>query len=333
MKFRPRAFATLTAVSLLVLTAALLAGAVLISQQVLVVQSKTASFASDRSSTLTKVDAVLQAVQKSWNPDEQTFDLWWAGHSGSFGAGTVLVSLSGRVNLNSVTPFVLQNSDLKTTLLGKSVEDFTNYRTNKGPFSQISDYKDYFQPPALNQLYAVYSMFSVNTADEIVLENVLAARTGSPALASTIRAALRQYRTNRQALTPADWETLIGANKAAVGELMSTDAELDVNAASPTVLQAILRDPDFKLDQPDAKVQTLLSGRSSKPWNSDTLRQALGVEKNSPLLPYLGTRSRFFQGEIPEGSRLLTFVFFADYGTESPPKITFRILDMRWTTT
>jgi hypothetical protein len=331
MKSRSKAFATLTAVGLLVLTAALLAGAVLVSQQILLEQSRSEAFVSTRSKTWAVVQTLLLDLQKSWNADEQTLDLWWASHSGAFPAGTVLVSLSGRLNLNSITPFLIQNTELNATLLGKSVEDFTDYRTNKGPMITIADYKDYFQPAALNQLYTTYSVFSVNTADEIILEKILALRTGSEAFASTVRASLRQFRTNRQTLAPADWQTLVGAESDAVGDLMSTDPELDVNTASQTVLQAVLRDPDFKLDQPDAKLQLILSGRASQPWTGTTLMQALGLTNKAPLLAYLGTRCRFIQGEVPQESSLLTFVALATYSTDSPPKITFRILDTRWT--
>ncbi len=331
MKTRSKAFATLTAVGLLVLTAAFLAGGVLISQQLLLEQGKSQVLISSRAKTWTEVRTILESLQNTWNADEQSFDQWWAVNSAQFPAGTVLVSLSGRINLNSVTPFLLQNTELNTTLLGKSVEDFTNYRTNKGPFTQITDYKDYFQPNALNQIYTVYSVFSANTADEIILEKILTFRTGSSSFASTVRAAVRQFRTNRQALAESDWDILTGAEKDSIGELVGIDGELDVNTASPAILQAILRDPDFKLDQPDAKLQILLAGRATKPWTPDALVQALGLTKNSLLLPYLGTRCRFIQGEVPEGRALLTFVVLADYDTGAPPKITFRILDTRWT--
>ena len=104
---------------------------------------------------------------------------------------------------------------------------------NKGPFARIEDYKDYFQGAALGGLYCVQSLFNVNTADEIVLEKVLAARTGSESLASTIRSRLREYRSNKQVMLQSDWETLIGAQKDAIGELATTDPELDVNTAAP----------------------------------------------------------------------------------------------------
>ena len=114
-------------------------------------------------------------------------------------------------------------------------------------------------------------------------------------------------------------------------DLLTIDPELDVNTVSPPVLQALLRDPDWKLNQPDAILQVLMAGRASKPWTDATLQQALGVDKNSFLLQYLGTRCRFLQGSVPAGSAVVTFVVTVGYSTDSPPKLSIRILDTRWT--
>ena len=327
---RTKAFATLAAVGLLVLTGALLAGAVLGAQQLLLERSRAEKAFDALSDAWNVVGALLTELQQTWNADQQTLDAWWAKHSQGFPSGSELISLSSRINLNSMTPFLLQDSELSTTLLSRSVQDFTTYRTNKGPFSTLADYKDYFQPVALNTLYCVQSLFNVNTADEIMLEKILAARTGNEALASTIRARLREYRTNRQMLAQSDWDTLIGAEKDGVGDLLTVNPELDVNTVSVAVLQALLRDPDWKLDQRDAKLQVIVTGRASKPWNDETLRQVLGVDKGSLLLQYLGTRCRFLQGRVPEGPSVMTFVAIVSYSTDSPPKITLRLLETRW---
>jgi len=330
MSLRAGAFATLAAVGILVLTAALLSGAVLGSRQLLLAQGKAEARLEARSAALKAVGTLLSALQENWNADEQTIDAWWAGRSPSFPAVSELVSLSSRVNLNSVSPFLLKDSELKETLRDRSVEDFVSYRSSKGPFARVEDYKDYFRPESLNTLYCAHSSFDVNTADEIVLEKVLATRTGSEALATTIRTRLREYKTNRQALTDSDWDTLEGAAKEAIGDLVTTLPELDVNAAQQSLLQAILRYPDFKLDKPDAKLQAIVTGRASKPWNDETLRQALGVDKKAPLLLYLGTRSRYLQGTVAAGSTVMNFVALVSYSKDSPPKLGLRILETRW---
>jgi hypothetical protein len=329
MNPRIRAFATLTAASLMVLATAFVSGAVLISQHLLLEQTKAQKVIDERANSWKTIDSLFTTLQQTWNVQEQSLDSWWtSGRSQAFPSGTQLISLSSRVNLNSMTPFLLQDSELSTTLLGKSAEDFTTYRTNAGPFVRVDDCKDYFQPQALTNLFCVHSFFNVNTADEIMIEKIIAARTGNEALASTVRSHLREYRTNRQVLAASDWDALIGADKESVGELVSTDPELDVNTVSPVLLQAVLRDPDFKLDQADTKLQAILTGRASKPWDDDTLRQVLNVDKNSLLLQYLGTKCKFLQLTVPEGTGTLTLVATIDYSTDSPPKITLRVLQM-----
>jgi len=328
---RENAFATLTAVCLLLLAAAFLAGSVLSSQQLLLERNRAEKAIEVRSATWKAGQALLTALQETWNADEQTLDVWWVQHSAVFPAGSSLISLSARVNLNTMSPFLLKDSELNATLLGRSVEDFTTYRINEGPFSKIEDYKDFFKPANLNAMYCVHSHFNVNTADEIMLEKVLAAHTGSESLAASIHARLREFRTNRQVLAQSDWDALIGADKDTIGELVTVNPELDVNTVPPDVLYAILRDPDFKLEHPDAKVQSILASRGSKPLTSDILRQILGVGKNSLLLQYLGTRTYFVQGKIPEAGSVMTFVATVTYSSDSPPKIALRILDTEWT--
>ena len=328
---RGKAFATLTAVCLLLLTAALLAGAVLSSQQLNLEQSRAQKYIEARATAWKDVQSLLTSLQQTWNADDQSVDSWWLQHAAAFPAGSELISLSARVNLNSMTPFLLKDSELSATLLGRSVEDFVTYRTNKGPFSRVEDYGDFFKPANLNAMYCVHSFFNVNTADEIMLEKVLAERTGSQSLASSVRARLREFRTNRQVLAQSDWDTLIGGDKDTVGDLVTLNPEIDVNTASPEVLQAILRDPDFKLAQADARIQSILNSRASRPLTSDILRQILGVEKNSLLLQYLGTRSYFIQGKIPSGAQTMTFIATVGYSTDSPPKLSLRVLDTQWT--
>jgi hypothetical protein len=332
MKRRLPAFATLAAVGLLALTAAFLAGAVLSSRQLLVDRSRAETLLDTRSAAWETVGKLNTALQETWNADAQTLDAWWINHAPSFPTGSALLSLSSRINLNSITPFLLQDSELIGTLLGKSVEDFTTYRANNGPFVALDEYKDYFQPEALNTLYCAHSFFNANTADEIMLEKILTLRTGDATFASTVRASVREFRTNRRIMAQSDLDALIGGEKEAVGDLLTINPELDVNTVSPAVLLAILRDPDWKLDQPDAKLQVLMAGRASKPWAPETLQQALGVDTNSPLLQYLGTRCRFLQGSVPAGSAVLTFIMTVDYSTDSPPKLTLRILQTYWTT-
>jgi hypothetical protein len=330
MRQRVRAFATLAAVAILVLTAAILAGGLLSSQQLLVDQERADREVSARAAAWAGIDATLSSLQTSWNAEEQTFDAWCASHAQELPPGGSLVSLSGRINLNSMTPFLLQDSALVGTLLGRSVVDFTEYRMNEGPFARLEAYKDYFRPEALNRLYCVYSSFDVNTADEIILEKIITERTGDASMAAYIRSRVRQFRTAQQTIGESDWEMLVGVYKDTIGDLVTIDPELDVNTASADALQALLKDPDYKLEQADAKVQTILNGRTARPWTDEALRQALGLANTAPLIQYLGTRCRFIEGAFPAGDSVMHFVAKLNYSKDSPPKITARVVETRW---
>jgi hypothetical protein len=174
--------------------------------------------------------------------------------------------------------------------------------------------------------YAGESSFSVNTADEIVREKVVSLRRGSEAVGAAIRQSLRNFRQNKQPLSPSDWQNLAGANFDSLNGLLTTDPELDVNCAPAELLQVLFKDPDFALNQPDAKLQTVLSGRVSQPWTTDALRQALGVDKNSPILQYLGTRTSFVEARLTQDTLTMRFVIALSYTQDSPPRISARVL-------
>ena len=84
MSLRAKGFATLAAVGLLVLTAALLAGAVLGSQQLMVEQGRAERAFVAKAEAWTSVQALLTGIQESWNADEQSLDSWWVGNAGLF---------------------------------------------------------------------------------------------------------------------------------------------------------------------------------------------------------------------------------------------------------
>jgi hypothetical protein len=327
MTRRAQGFATLAAVAIFVLVIALISGAVLGSQQLALDQDRLGHEIDSRASAWKSIDTTLSSMQTSWNADDQSFDAWFTEKAQSLPAGVKLASLSGRINLNSITPFLLQYSALSGTLVGHSVTEFTDYRMNKGPFARLEDYKDYFRPESLKRLYCVYSSFDVNTADEIILEKIITQRTGKSSLGANVRARVREFRTGLQVMTDSDWDRIIGAEKDELGDIVSVSPELDVNTASVDVLQALLRDADFKLEQPDAKVQTIINGRTAKPWTDDALRQALGLTKTSALMQHLGTRCRFVEGSVPAGDRVMSFVVHLTYSKDASPRIIARIVE------
>jgi hypothetical protein len=198
---------------------------------------------------------------------------------------------------------------------------------NKGPFPRLGDYKGYFRPEALKRLYCVHSSFDVNTADEIILEKIITQRTGNAALGANVRARVREFRSAQKTMTESDWDMTVGAEKDEIGDLVAVYPELDVNTASVDVLQALLRDPDYKLEQPDAKLQTIVNGREARPWTDETLRQALRLTEASAIMQYLGTRCHFIEGAVPEGTSTLHFVAKLSYSKDSPPTISARIVE------
>jgi hypothetical protein len=329
MTRRLPAFATLAAVGILAISAALLYGGVLSSEQLLVDQGRAEHEMSTRAAGWKAIDSTLSLLSSTWNADEQTFDAWNKAHAQALPDGLSLLSLSGRMNLNSVTPFIMQNSSLSGTLLGHSVLEFTDDRMNKGPFTRLSDYKAYFRPQALKALYSVHSSFDINTVDEIIAEKIITARTGNAAFAANVRARMRQFRTNKQAMTESDLTMLLGNEKDALGDLITVRPELDVNTASLDLLQALLRDPDFSLEQPDAKAQTIVNLRSNKPWTDEALRQTMGLPTSSQLMQYLGTRCYFIEASLSQGDRVAFFVVKIGYSSDSPPKLNCRVIETR----
>jgi len=328
---KARGFATLAAIALLVLTLALVAVSLLLSQQTLVNSHRAEAQLDKQDQTWKIMDLILNDLSH-WNADEQTFDGWWAAHTAGYGSEVVLRSLSGLINLNSLSPFLLQKSSLVGTLNGKTVDDFVSWRTSKGPFPSVDGYKSYFTAASLQFDYCTVSFFNVNTADEIMLERLVALRTGSDSAAANLRSQVRDRRSRRQIFTPADWQTVSAGFSQDVGPLDSTDPELDANEAPVDVLTAILGDPDFKITDAATKVQTLIAQRAAAPLTSAAMALILGVAATSPIMQYLGTRTHWIECSLPFGTSRAQFVIALTYSTDAPPQVTPRILNINWGT-
>ena len=326
MRGRTRAFATLASVCILVLAAVLVAGSLSNSRQLLLDNARLEGEVLVRASTWKAVNDTLDLMKETWHADRQTFDGWYSAASADLPAGVELFPLSGRINLNTMTQAALQDSTLTGTLLNRSVAEFVAYRSAKGPFGRLSDYKDFFRPEALASVYCVYSTFDVNTADETILEKTLSERTGDEAFAADASSRIGVFRAARQTIMDSDWDMIAGSKKDLLGDLVSTSPEIDANSASVDILEALLKDPDFKLEHADSKLQSIVNLRSSRPLTEEMLRQVLGVGKTDPLVQYLGVRCRFVGGTIRREATKFRFVVALSYPTDDLSSVLPRLV-------
>ena len=319
-----KGFATFSAVAILAFVLVLTLNSLGLWKSLLVNRKRLDNLVDSRYQTLKTLNSFLKTLG-SWNPDEQTLDIWWDAHKLSW-QNIKLISLSGQINLNTLSPFLLSDSLLKTTLNNHSVNDFVNFRLKEGLQAKVLSFSDLFTVTSLKTEYCSLSLFNVNTADEIMIEKVIDERTGDESLGSSFRSSLRQFRAQHQIMVQTDLDTLIG-DAQGLQQLLTVEPEIDVNTATPFVLQALLEDPDFALTSADAKLNILLNGRQVKPWTKETLAQALGLDlQHSTLLQYLGTRTRFVEIDISTTHCLGHFQVMISYSPDSPPKLNFRIL-------
>jgi len=261
------------------------------------------------------LDKALSVLKDTWDPEKQSFSLWVTTHPID---SLSWESLSGKVNLNTISPFVLGLPGFRDTLKGISVEKFTEVRSLKGPSANDALYRDLIQPVALSKWYTVHSLWNLNTADEIMLEAMASQRSGSPAVGSALRASTRSFRERMARIGPQDWVLLGGSGATSLEPLVTLEPELDVNEVPETLLSALVTNPAWKVTDPGAKVQTILQGRLSRPWTKATLENLLQVPADNLLLCYLGVRSRFLEGSVTVSGGRLQFVVFLPGKQDEP---------------
>jgi len=323
MRRQLRGFATLTAVALMILLTAYLAIGAIASSQIELALGH--SDVENRSKAWKTLNGALQSLKDSWDPTRQSFSVWKSSHPVS---GVSWESLSGKVNLNTISPFLLGQAGFIDTLNGVPVQKFIETRSKNGPAQSLEFYSQMVRPAALASWYTVHSLWNINTADEDMLETMANQRTGSSSIGSALRASVRSYRTEMRRMSRVDWEQVAGTSKAVLEPLVTVEPELDVNEVSESLLQSILSYPNLKIADPAAKASSIVESRSSRPWDSVTLRQLLDVADGNLILSYLGTRTRFLAGTVNTGEGNLDWVVYL--GGDALAPVVPRIIETRW---
>ena len=317
MKQRFGAFATLTALSLMILLVAYLSvNADAISQNQLELRRSTDIASQSQAWKL--AEAALDELSK-WDATKQRFSQW---AQGTQQPGVTWQSLSGKVNLNTVTQFILALPAFQQSLAGGTVSQFTDFRNKNGPASDPTEYAKLVDKDFLSNWYTVYSTWDINTADEIMLENVVSQRLGSSSAGSAVRALVRSLREQKKRLSSAQWQDQMGANAQALGGLVNAEPELDVNEVPVPLLSAFLTNPDWGIEQGDSKAQSIVGQRDAHPMESAALQRLLGVPDDHIALSYLGTKTRFVQLNAKVAAGVLTvIVHLTDVDTAVKPKV------------
>jgi hypothetical protein len=273
------------------------------------------------------LDNALLTLKETWDPTSQSFTAWKATHPIE---GVTWESLSGKVNLNTITPFLLGQKGFIDTLKGVSVQKFTETRSKNGPATDISFYADMIQPAALTSWYTIHSLWNINTADEDMLESMVAQRTTSSAMGSAVRASVRTFRGEMRRMSQTDWDRVAGTTKAELSPLVTVEPELDVNEVPENLLGHLLNYPNLNVTEPAIKTQILVRERASRPWTTETLKNMLQVADDNLLLCYLGTRTRFLGGTINTPDGQLDWIVYLE--GEAPSPVNPRIIETCWRT-
>lgn len=322
MNLRVPAFATLTALALLLLLTTYLALGASNSTRVeaLLARGSQATW----SSAWKVLDDELGILKQTWVPAKKRFSRWAREHSR---AGVEWASLSGRMNLNTVSPFVLALPGFRATLTDVSLEKFVEARSIAGPALEPF-YRNYITPAALVSWYTVHSLWNLNTADEVMLEAMVQQRTGSATLGSGLRSLVRSFRENQVPLVEGDVVKLRTAGLSGIDTVVTLEPELDVNEAPEALLSALISNPAWSIVDPVVKVESLVQARDESPWTPQTLRALLNVPQDHLILSYLGTSSRFLTVSVASEEGTLSVVLFLSgtSGTEVGP----RIVETHW---
>jgi hypothetical protein len=248
---------------------------------------------------------------------------------GNRGDATVEVSLtdaSSAVDPNWVDRTILEETNLGRILLapGVGVDALQRYRAQAGLGADAAaHYRDLFGPEALAGYLTSFQPASVNTADELALEQLFR-QVAPEGDAAGFRSRLRDARTARHRVEPAEIAALLGTTAPAVLSSVTASPVWNVHYLPELLLRETVRARPFGIAEPDAVAAAVLAARERREISPEELPGILGVATGNRILAYLGTVTWFWRATwvqdgwrtevviarntLPDGSRAFSVV-------------------------
>jgi hypothetical protein len=325
--------ASIVALALLILMAAVTAGGAVFLQGVFAYTRRTADREHLRLSLRAEGERVARLLAQDPTPDaDSPLDPAWLSLGCETGGITVtLQDVSSRLNANWATKSLFEKTTLGSLLArGVTPQQLQQRREDSGISVDISaEYGDLLDADALPRYFSGYGYANLNTTDEFALRRLYAVRTGDEAGAEVFRTRWQQAIAAKKVLKRGDLRQFLGAEYGTLFPVMNVEPTFNVHFIEPLLLTQVLSMPGMKVDKPAAAAQAILSARDGTEITGERLRSMVGAPEDSPVYQCLGVTTWFWKIGVASGpDRLEMIVARVPPGDAGAP--TFLVTEERY---
>jgi hypothetical protein len=291
---------SMTALSILVLMASVVAGVALILQASLSYSGRSAQRDSIRLPLEQEAERVIRALSEDPTPEADCpLDPVWdaVAEPETEGVKITLEDVSSRLDPNWIQKAVLEKTHLGEMLqTGRTAAELQQRREDNGFSIDLqSEYGDLIKEETLQKYFSPYGYANINTTDEFALRRLYALRTGDDPGSEVFHARVQRLLTEKKILKPSELRVFLGAEFDALFPVMNAEPIYNVHFIDPLLLTELLSYPDWKIRAPSRAARLILDSRSGTELTARELRKIIGAAENNRIYQYLGATTWFWK--------------------------------------
>ena len=220
---------------------------------------------------------------------------------------------SGRLNVNTMHPNLITNTDIKLLFSGIVDESyFKNYRSDLGLTLDLEDYSELFASEEERRFFTVYGYANINVTYEHIFPLIAEARTENSTVGESILALAQQYRSELEMFSKAQFKSNISTRYPEVYPIINIEPAQNINFLPEKLIRAFCAYPygTKKIENHETIAGNLISIRNSREILPDELETLIPVQTDiqKRIFQYFGTVTWFWEILIEKENNSLEIV-------------------------
>lgn len=244
--------------------------------------------------------AIIGEIEKAFSEDSTPLidsfdDPGWDRHdTEDKGFKIHVIPISDRINPDFVRKNVFEKTGLSNLLSsGATPDTLQQFREDEGLQIANDAWMSFFEKEDFDRFFSVWSWANVNLVDEFAARSLATALTGSESAGETARDRTRQLLLDQRIVKQAQMREFLGTDYDTLFPAFNAEPSMNVNFVPERILREILSYPDYEIQNPSSKAESILAARELGPIDGKDLSITLGVEDDNRVLCYFGSITWF----------------------------------------
>ncbi len=291
--------------AVILLSSVLAAGAAMILSQANGAVSRARKADERRANALAIVEEIEAGFLADTSPQIDSADDpgWNLDGTEERGFAIRIIPVSDRINPDFARKNLFDKTGLSGLFLpGASADSLQQYREDEG--LQLADeaWVSFFAKEDYEAFFSVWGWANVNLVDEFAARSLATSLTGSKNAGENARQRIRRLLENQTIESPEGMRDFLGADYDALFPAFNAEPSMNVNFVNEEILREILAYPDYGIDNPGSRADSIVAARESGPLDGRDLGAALGVEPDNRILCYFGSVTWFREIRLTDES-------------------------------